>query len=203
MDGGEAGLVIAKRAAAAALLVLASSCATVTRQESVPPLWAGLERGSSHVGFRTVGASNVWYPASTGGEALRLRDYAGALDDVEAALHGKHFSDRGIDDLLDMRMLARRDAQAVDVKPQPVVTIILNDGESPAGHAVLGEFLASHGYVVIAAPANAKIDAVPGGKSSLFLHNVDVTTWTFLSSPAVAKQKAEQLLAFVAKHFAR
>ena len=202
MDGGETGVVIAKRSVVAALLVLLSGCATATRREDVPALWAGLQRGTSHIGFRTVGQSNVWYPASSGGQPLRLRDYAGALGDLEAALHKKHFSDQGIVDLLDMRMLARREAQAVGDK-QPVVTIVMNDGQSAADHAVLGEFLASHGYVVIAAPANAKMDVVPGGKSSLFLHNVDVTTWTFLSSPADAKQKAENMLAFVANHFAR
>ena len=202
MDGGEAGVVIAKRSVSAALLLLAGGCATITRQEKAPLLWAGLQRGSHQVGFRTVGPSNIWYPAATGGEPLRLRDYAGSLDDLEAALHKKHFSDQGIVDLFDMRMLARRDAQAVGEKT-PVVTIIMKDGEFAADHAVLGEFLASHGSVVIAAPANAKIDAVPGGKSSLFLHNVDVTTWTFLSSPADAKQKAEKMLAFVANHFAR
>ena len=194
----------AKRSVAAALLVLVlvSGCATVTRQKTVPPLWSGLQRGSSPVGFRNIGASNVWYPASSGGEPLRLRDYAGALDDLEAALHKKHFSDQDIVDLLDTRMLAKRDAQAVGDR-HPVVTLVMKEGESAADHAVLGEFLASHGYVVIAAPANAKIDVVPGGKSSLFLHNADVTTWSFLSSPADAKQKAENLLAFVADHFAR
>lgn len=202
MDGGEAGAVTAKRSVAAALLVLVSACATITRQKTVPPLWSGLRRGSSQVGFRTIGASNVWYPASSGGGPLRLRDYAGAPDDLEAALHQKHFSDQDIIDLLDTRMLAKRDAQAAGDK-HPVVTLVMKDGESAADHAVLGEFLASHGYVVIAAPANAKIDAVPGGKSSLFLHNVDVTTWTFLSSPADAKQRAGKVLAFVDTHFAR
>lgn len=193
---------MARRSVAVALLALMSGCATVTLQKKPPLPWAGLDRGRSHIGFRTAGQTNIWYPASRGGEALRLRDYAGALDDLEAALRQKHFSDQDIVDLLDMRMLARRDAPAIADR-QPIVTLVMKEGESAADHAVLGEFLASHGYVVIVAPANAKIDAVPGGKSSLFLHNVDVTTWMFLSSPADAKQRAEKMLAFVATHFAR
>jgi hypothetical protein len=37
----------------------------------------------------------------------------------------------------------------------------------------------------------------------MFLHNLDVTTWTFVLTPADAKQKAEKILAFVEAHFTR
>ena len=202
MDGGEAGVVIVKRSVAAALLLLASGCATVTRREPAPKLWSGLERGRNAVGFRTMQRIAVWYPAASGGESLRFRDYAGSIDELEKSLHAKHMPDDAIGELFDTRMLARRDATAIDDK-RPVVTIVTGDGESAADYAVLGEFLASHGYVVAAAPAKANIDALPGGHSSLFLHNVDVTTWTFVSSPADAKRRSEKILAFVANHFAR
>lgn len=202
MDRGEDGVVIARRAVAAALLILMSGCATVTRQEAAPKLWPGLERGSSLVGFRTVHQVSVWYPATGGGEPLRFRDYAGSLDDLETSLHAKHLPDRAIVDLFDTRMSARRGARAIEEK-LPVVTIVTRDGESAADYAVLAEFLASHGYVVTAAPADANLDAVPGSRTALYLHNVDVTTWTFLASPAVATQKAGEMLGFVAAHFAR
>ena len=205
MDGGRsAGVVNTRRCLAASLLViLASGCAAVTtRQKSAPKLWAGLERGDSKVGFRTAGQVSVWYPAASGGEVLHFGDYAGAHDDLEKSLRAKHFSDQMIADLFGTRMFARRDAVAVENKV-PVAMIVLKDGESAADHAVLAEFIASHGYVVGAAPAKANIDAVQGGRPSLFLHNLDVTTWTFVLTPADAKQKAEKILAFVEAHFTR
>ena len=197
MDGGAAGLLSNRRCLGAALLVLASGCATVaTRQEAVPRLWAGLERDEHNVGFRTSGEISVWYPASSGGEALRFRDYAAALDELETSLHAKHFSDQAIVDLFETRMYARRDALAIEGK-FAVVMIVTREGESAADHAVLAEFLASHGHVVAVAPPNANVDAI---RPTVFLHNVDAPTWTFLSSPTQARLAAEKVLQFIQSH---
>jgi hypothetical protein len=195
VDRGTARVVSTRRRLAAALLVLASSCATVTTR----PPWADLPRGEHKVGFRTAGQISVWYPAASGGEALRFRDYAGSLDELETSLHAKHFSDQAMVDLFDTQMFARRDAVAID-KQFPVIMIVTRDGESAADHAVLAEFLASHGHVIAVAPPKANLGAI---RPTLFLHDVDVNTWTFLSKPADAKQKAENMLAFVIAHVTR
>ena len=189
MDGGAAGIVNRLRWLGAALLVLTSGCATVTTREP----WADLPRGQYKVGFRTAAPISVWYPASGGGETIHFREYAPALDELETSLRARHFSDQGIVDLFDTRMFARRGAAAID-KKFPVVMIVTRDGESAADHAVLAEFLASHGYVISVATAKANLDSV---RPTIFLHDVGVTTWTFVSNQADAKQKAEKMLAFL------
>jgi hypothetical protein len=192
VDSGSAGVVSRRRCLCAVLLVLTSGCATVATREP----WADLPRGQYKVGFRTAGPISVWYPASSGGEALRFRDYAPALDELETSLHAKHFSDQAIVDLFDARMFARRDAMAID-KKFPVVMIVTRDGESAADHAVLAEFLASHGYVIAVATAKANVDSI---RPVIFLHDVGVSTWTFLQSPVEAKGTAEKLLQFLQPH---
>jgi hypothetical protein len=189
---GAAGVVSRRRCLAAALLVLTSGCATVTTREP----WPDLPRGQYKVGFRTVSSISVWYPASSGGETLRFRDYAPALDELETSLHAKHFSDQAIVDLFDTRMSARRDAVAIDRK-FPVVMIVTGGSESAADHAVLAEFLASHGYVIAVASAKANIDSI---RPTIYLHDTGVNTWTFVSNPADAKQKAEKMLLFLTNH---
>ncbi|HEX7419515.1 MAG TPA: hypothetical protein VF505_06490 [Thermoanaerobaculia bacterium] len=178
-----------RRCLAAALLILTSGCATVTTREP----WPDLPRGQYKVGFRTAGQVSIWYPASSGGEPLRFRDYARTFDELETSLHTRHFSDQAIVDLFDTRMFARRDAAAID-KKFPVVMIVAKDAESAPDHAMLAEFLAGHGYVVAVATAKAPVDSI---RPTIFLHEVDVNTWAFLSNPADAKQKAEKMLAFL------
>ncbi len=197
MDEGAARSVSLRRSVAATLLVLMSGCATVTTQREVAPKsWADLKGGENNVGFRTAGQVNVWYPASSGGEPLRFRDYADALDELEASLHAKNLSDQRIVDLFNTRMSARRDAVAAAGR-SPVVMIVMKDGESAADYAVVAEFLASHGHVVAVAPPRVNVDAI---RPTLFLHDIDVNTWTFLSSPAEAKTRAEKLLNFIDAH---
>jgi hypothetical protein len=189
VDEGAAGVVSRRRCLAAALLILTSGCATVTTREP----WPDLPRGQYKVGFRTAGQVSIWYPASSGGEPLRFRDYARTFDELETSLHTRHFSDQAIVDLFDTRMSARRDAVAIE-KKVPVVMIVTRDGESDVDHAVLAEFLASHGYVIAVTTAKVNVDSL---RPEIFLHEVDVNTWAFLSNPPDAKQKAEKMLAFL------
>lgn len=177
-----------RRSVAAALLVLMSGCATITTpRDRAPKLWAGLKRGADHVGFRRDGAVSIWYPASAGGEPIRLRDYAVAAGDLAKSLDAQ----------LDTQMFARSDAPAATGGKHAIVMIVTKDGESAADHAVLAEFLASHGYVVAVASPKANIKAI---KPTLFLHDVGVDTSRFLSNPADARTRAEKLLEFVAAH---
>ena len=153
-----------------ALLLVSCSAAVPAAFEG---LWAGLEPGNYAVGFRSTG--NTWYPATAGGELLRFRDYVPRLEDVDAMLHGHHISGATIVELFDTRMYARRDAPAID-QTFPVVHIALKERQTAAEHAVLAEYIASHGYVVAIGKSADAI--VP-----------EITTWDFAAAmfPEIGK----------------
>ena len=190
------------RRLAAAALLFAAGCATVPARNASDRLWAGLEAGSHGVGWRNAGEPAIWYPALRGGTAMRLRDYAGRLDELEASLRARHVSDQQIAELLDRRMFARRGAERM-AGPFPAAVIVMRSGESAVDYAPLAEFLASHGFLVAAAGENGSLEGIDGSGSPLFLHTLDVTTWTLAADPSAAKERAKTLLAFLEHHPAR
>ncbi|HZJ70276.1 MAG TPA: hypothetical protein VFF36_05040, partial [Planctomycetota bacterium] len=102
----------------------------------------------------------LWYPAASGGEPLRYRDYVALDGEVEGYrkfLRGNGvMTEAGIDAWLDAPLLARRDARA---RPGrfPVVLIGGGMGGALADQAVLAEHLASRGYVVATTPSPVRL----------------------------------------------
>jgi len=116
---------------------------------------------------------------------MRYRDYFSSLDAIEKLLHEKHVSDDTIADLFDIRMFARQNVQSIETR-SPVVIIT---GGSSATHAVLAEFIASHGYIVAVIPARASIpklsldgstDVATAGAQ--YVHGIDFSTLKLASS---------------------
>jgi dienelactone hydrolase len=110
-----------------------------------------LQPGPHAVGSRADGALTIWYPALSGGEVMRYRDYVPALEDADAFLHAMKISDETIVGLFDSRMTARRDAPPKQTR-FPLVLIFQGNGQNAADQAVLAEHIASHGYVVATLP---------------------------------------------------
>lgn len=109
----------------------------------------------------------VWYPAAQGGKRLSFRDYLdtsmGEDDFTRSAAERRRFTDRLIEEgggarrvalLRDLArpMLAVRDARAKQGR-FPVVVYAPGFSASATENADLCEYLASHGYVVLASPS--------------------------------------------------
>jgi len=163
------------------LLLLAGACATAPARQQVPSLWGALQPGSHHAGFREVDNISIWYPAAADGRQLRYRDYAGALDELEALLHERQVSDQTMVELFDTPMYAHRDARA-STETSGIVIVALTGGQTAADLSILAEFLASHAYVVAALPplvATTKLKAsfsqaqIDGAQ---WLHNVNFSS---------------------------
>jgi hypothetical protein len=151
-----------------------------------------LDLGPHAVGVRMQGATTVWYPAQNGGEIVRFRDYVPRLDDADTYLHSLKVSDAAIVALFDTRMAARRDASPRRGR-FPVVLI-----EGPAAdHAVMGELLASHGFVVATdRKAAANLPNADRSRMSTIRLDDQLTTWRLAIKPAPdsARRAAQRVL---------
>jgi hypothetical protein len=144
------------------------ACATTSRTPF------GLEPGPHRVGFRTEGTVSAWYPASSRGERLRFRDYVGeSLDEADRFLHGK-MSDQAMVELFDTPMMATLNARP-DGKRYPLIVI----NGSTFDHAIVAEFIASHGFVVATDAAVTKWSGVDSQKVR-HMGNLGVKTWDFV-----------------------
>jgi dienelactone hydrolase len=102
-----------------------------------PTLWAGLEAGQFHVGYVNLETADIWYPAKNDGEPLTFRAYERGDDPAQLA---------------DSPVYARAGASAA-AGAHPLVLIAQGNGQDAADQAILSEYLASHGYVVVSAPS--------------------------------------------------
>lgn len=212
---------LTNRYAAAALLLLAAACTTAPAARRALPFWGALKPGRHDVGFRSIQNISVWYPAQSGGEPLHYRDYVARVDDLASSLRKQQISDQTIAALFDTRMVARRNAQSLS-KPFPLIFIVQAAGQSDADHALLAEFLASHGNVVATIPSTAvtktkpdfsflRTVGIPGLRldAAQWLHNVGISTLALASAAfpelggnaTEAAAMAGKMLQFVAKSF--
>ncbi len=121
---------------------------------------------------------NVWYPAQVGsGSSMKYRDYVHLrgrqtdfTDTEENRLFGEElfavqtdelgddstFTDENLQTLLDLDVLALREAKHLNEK-FPVV--VYPNGGSPAFQSITCEFLASHGYVIVAFVAKGRFSS--------------------------------------------
>jgi predicted dienelactone hydrolase len=154
--------------------------------------------GPHTVGIRLIEpATVVWYPARPAAQApatyrhyvlLALRD-AGPGQDGKAPtiagytafLRSKEIPAAGIEAWLDARMAAVVDAPPV---PGRFPVVVVAPGFSGAVHdeAVIGEFLASHGYI-------AAVESAPGWRGRRMRSDADVLP--------VAREQALQLSALL------
>jgi dienelactone hydrolase len=154
--------------------------------------------GPHAVGVRVIEpATVVWYPAQRGTSApARYRDYVGlALRDAAPAPDGKARTiagyvaflqsngvpAAGVEAWLNAPMAAVRDAAPAPGR-FPVVVIAPGFGGAVHDEAMLGEFLASHGYV-------AAVESAPGWRGRAMASEADVLP--------VAREQARQLAALL------
>jgi hypothetical protein len=125
-----------------ALVTMLVAFMPVAGQAQDAPLWGGLKPGRHGVGFREMTAGSgtpvvMWYPTSCGaGPTLRFGAYGGAHGSASPTRIGA------------LPTRARLDASVARGR-YPVV-LYASDGDR-ADNTVLAEYLASHGYVVVAA----------------------------------------------------
>ena len=140
----------------ALLILIAVPADRTERQTSVPRLWNGLVQGRSDVGFRHLEGRtqvDVWYPSAGGGARMVYRDYAGdAATSLESFLTGTGISKATVDSLLNSPLMAMA-AGPPRTGSFPLVLLSHGNRQSAADQAVLGEFLASHGFVVASTPS--------------------------------------------------
>jgi dienelactone hydrolase len=177
-----------------AVLLLALAGAGSPRAET--PL--AVTPGPHAVGLRVIEpATVVWYPAQAGATSkARYRDYVQlALRDAAPAPDGKPrtvagyvaflksngIPEAGIEAWLDASMAAVRGITPAPGR-FPVVVIAPGYGGAVHDEAVLGEFLASHGYVVA-------VESSPGWRGRLMRSDADVLP--------VAREQAGQLAALL------
>jgi len=140
----------------ALLILIAVPADRTERQTSVPRLWNGLLPGRFDVGFRHLNSRtpvDVWYPSDDSGARLLYRDYVGA-DTASFAtfLTGTSLSKETVDSLLNSPLIATTGGPP-RTGSFPLVLLSHGNRQSAADQAVLGEFLASHGFVVASTPS--------------------------------------------------
>lgn len=133
------------------------------------------------VGVEAAGPVTVWYPAARAGAPLRYGDYvdmalrdAGPEPDGKprtragyvAFLRGNGLSAAGIEAWLGAPMSAARGAKPAKGR-FPIVLIAPGNGGAVQDEAVLGEYLASHGYV-------AAVVSSPGWRGREMASDADV-----------------------------
>jgi dienelactone hydrolase len=142
---------------AAILKLGVAALATNVDVGSPPLLWGGLRSGAFTVGFTTLGragaTTSIWYPSSTPGRQLSYRDLVGR----GAAARDSGLAQLGISDSTRRRlgttlMFATRDATP-DAATFPLVLVAQGNGEDAVDQAVLSEYLASYGFVVVSSPS--------------------------------------------------
>ena len=128
-----------------------------------PDLWVGLPLGPYAIGFREVAGPTdgaaAWYPAGAAGSPMTLTDYLGKdAEGFAGFLKSTGVSDRATARYLTTPLAARRDAP-VQSGAFPVVALCQGNAQQAADQAVLGEILASHGYLVVT--TNSPMMATP------------------------------------------
>lgn len=115
-----------------------------------PVMWAGLPAGSHRVGFRRLATGAfAWYPALRGGTAMTMRSYLGSSAEGFAGfLKSAKVPDAAAARYIDAPLAAHRDAPLASGH-FPVVALAQGNAETAADQAVLGEFIASHGFIVV------------------------------------------------------
>jgi dienelactone hydrolase len=155
--------------------------------------------GPHPVGVRLMEPATVlWYPAERRVPAppMRYRDYvllalrdaapeaggaARTIEDYVAFLRSKDVPAAGLTAWLDSPMAGTRDAPAASGR-FPVVVIAPGFGGAVHDEAVLGEFLASHGYLVA-------VESSPGWRGRRMESEADILT--------VAREQADGLAAML------
>jgi dienelactone hydrolase len=166
------------------LLLFVVSCATTSAPTiPSPPIWAGLQPGTYAVGFRSRLLQtpphplqiSVWYPAESGGPKMGYRDYLlmslhetsadeptqaqrdAGVAEFTRALTSAGLSEETVRTLIETPMYAHRDARPLTTKRFPVVFIAQGNNQTATAQAVLSEFVASHGYVVVTIPSITRL----------------------------------------------
>ncbi len=156
--GGRGGLcVLPLLMALTASAASAVGQANASRPDSAAMLWAGLEPGPHHVGYRvivgTAGVVHTWYPTTTGGTPLRFRDYA--ADDaprLDAFLTRAGVSPTTVAGLFGSMLYGTRSPRPPD-RPRALVLVAQGNGQDVVDQVVLCEYLASLGFIVAAPPS--------------------------------------------------
>ncbi len=167
----------------ALIALVLTSCATAPLPSGPPPIWAGLKPGEYAVGFRTTYITtaphpvqiSVWYPSEPRGASMRYRDYlllslnekspeppteaqrTKGLEDFTKFLTSAGLSAKGAHALIETPMYAHFEALALMNRRFPMVFIVQGNGQAAAAQAVLAEFIASHGYVVVTIPSITRL----------------------------------------------
>lgn len=174
----------------AAVLIPVLALAASPAAGQIAPLWGDLKPGVHTVGFRLVEAADstrlepggtgvravrisVWYPARPGAaQAMRLRDYAHRLAGggvspraaerrALAIAIAPGFPESRLDEVMALATEGRFEARPATGR-FPVLVFGQGWGyESPLFQVVLAEYLASHGYVVAAAPLVGTRNPIP------------------------------------------
>lgn len=140
--------------------------------EPAPVGFATLSAQGTNDAKRTIPVA-AWYPA-TSGEAPRLRlgDYIaladsegparspGAREGLAAQLVKSGAPREEVDRWMNALLQAHRDAPPQSTRV-PLILVAAGNNESAGDQAVLAEFLAAHGYVVVAAPFPTRIGTPP------------------------------------------
>ncbi len=136
------------------MMLLLFTAVRLALQAPAPPvLWAGLVPGEYLVGYQSLPGlspeSSVWYPATGGGTPMTYRAYLGRdADGFSAFLTSAGLPTRVSSRYLESPMAAVRDARPVPGS-FPIVMVAQGNGHQAADQAVLCEYLASHGYLVV------------------------------------------------------
>ena len=142
-------------------------------QPGLSLLWGDLTPGPYAVGYR----DGRWYPAQAEGDRVHFRDYIPMLDEWDRHLHHLRFTDAEIVELFDTLMYARHAAPPAEGE---FPTVVLASPSVP-DHAVLAEYIASHGYVVTVGMGGRRVDE-------------NVSTVSFVRRPSRAARAARRIL---------
>lgn len=136
------------------LMMLVIAVRTPFLQPAAPPIWSGLKVGSHGAGTATLTRGKVvatmWYPSSGDGKPITVGYFAASIS---------AFADEaGVDGLpadiisryASRQLFARVNATRASGR-FPLVVISQGNQQRPLHQAVLAEFLATHGFVVITA----------------------------------------------------
>jgi dienelactone hydrolase len=118
---------------------------------------------------------DVWYPAEPRGAAMKYRDYLllsltektpeepteaqrkAGLDDLTKFLTSAGLSGKAAHTLIETPMFAHLNAPSLSNRRFPMVVMVQGNGQAAAAQAVLAEYLASHGYVVVTTPSITRL----------------------------------------------
>jgi dienelactone hydrolase len=118
---------------------------------------------------------SVWYPAEPRGASMHYRDYLllsltektpeepteaqrkAGLDDFTKFLTSAGLSAKSAQTLIETPMFAHLNAPSLTNRRFPMVVIVQGNDQAAAAQAVLAEYLASHGYVVVTTPSITRL----------------------------------------------